>query len=90
MKVAEKYEKSTIKKYGIAVQNFGPFQRQLQVLKSEQGRLQILQCCKANIQLCGNRCGGGIPECIQKTQQNFMFIIYLFGAFTLLIYVPTW
>ena len=65
MKTAEKYQKSRVRKYGIAIEKFGPFQRQLQIFKTEQGRQQILQCCKSQLKLAGNPCGGGIPECIQ-------------------------
>jgi hypothetical protein len=70
MKLAEKYERRTIKKYGDAVAKFPPFLRQLQVFKSEAGRLAIQACAKSNLQLWANPCGGGIAECIQKTHRN--------------------
>ena len=65
MKIAEKYKKSRIRKYGLTIEKFGPFQRQLQIFKTEQGRLQLLSCCKNQINPSGNPCGGGIEECIQ-------------------------
>ncbi len=69
MKLAERYKASRIKKYGAAVETFAPFQRQLHVFKTEQGRQAILACCRSQLKLAGNDCGGGIPECIKIDEE---------------------